>query len=180
MTYRLRRVGAAAAVVAWVLTLAGCASPAGTKEMVSDSAQVIRTHPHSVSIRTAGGRETDSMGTPQISDKALADALAESIATSQVFSKVVQGGAGDYVLSVFVVNLEQPMMGFSMTVNMEAGWSLTERQSNKVVWKDSIRSSYTAGVGEAFAAAARLRMATEGAARENIRAGIQELSKLSL
>lgn len=163
-----------------IALLGGCASPAGTKAMVSDSAHVVHKHPYSVSVRTAGGRETSSIGTTQISDEAFANALTESISATRVFSSVVQGNDADYLLSVAVVEVEQPMFGFDLRVNLEAGWSLTELKSGKVVWKNSIKSTYAAGVGDAFVAVERLRLATEGAARENIRQGLQELSQLSL
>lgn len=180
MRFNILRVGALIGILGAVIGLGGCASPAGTKEMVSDSAQVVTKHPYSVAVRTAGGRETDKMGASQISDQDFAEALRQSITTTKLFSKVVEGQDSDYLLSVFVANLEQPMMGFSMTVKMEAAWSLTEVKSGKVIWKDTINSTYTASASAAFAGVERLRIATEGAARENIKMGIEELSKLSL
>lgn len=180
MQRKLLRLYPLIATLGVVLALGGCASPAGTKEMVSDSAQVVKKHPYSVAVRTAGGRETDKMGASQISDQDFADALRQSITASKVFAKVVEGKDADYLLNVFVASLEQPMMGFSMTVKMEAAWSLTEVKSGKVIWKETLDSSYTASASAAFAGVERLRIATEGAARENIKLGIEALSKLSL
>ncbi len=50
----------------------------------------------------------------------------------------------------------------------------------KLVWSDTIKSSYTAKVGEAFVVVERLKKANEGAARVNIREGTKRLSALSL
>jgi hypothetical protein len=44
----------------------------------------------------------------------------------------------------------------------------------------ALKASYTATMGDAFIAATRLRLATEGAARENIRLGLKKLSQLKL
>ena len=49
-----------------------------------------------------------------------------------------------------------------------------------VVWQESIASEYTATPGDAFAAVKRLRLATEGAAKNNIAEGLSRISKLSL
>jgi len=44
----------------------------------------------------------------------------------------------------------------------------------------SIKSSNTATVSEEFSGASRLRLAVERAARENIRLGLNDISKLDL
>jgi len=55
-----------------------------------------------------------------------------------------------------------------MSVHMEAGWTLKRLADEKVVWRDSILSNYTAGTDDALGALDRLRVATEAAARRNI------------
>jgi len=55
-------------------------------------------------------------------------------------------------------------MGFSFTVNVEMGWTLTRADTGAIVWRESIKSAHTTGAGEAFAGVERLRLATEGAA----------------
>lgn len=108
------------------------------------------------------------------------EALAESIAKSQTFSRVVEGKGGDYLLTVSVFQVEQPAFGLSFTVNMEAGWTLQRVNNGTIVWQESIKSTHTATVGDAFAGAKRLRLATEGAARNNIAQGLAKISQLSL
>jgi hypothetical protein len=44
----------------------------------------------------------------------------------------------------------------------------------------SIKSSHTATMGQAFAGVTRLRLAVEGAARENIQLGLMAISRLQL
>ena len=60
------------------------------------------------------------------------------------------------------------MFGLTYTVKMEAGWTLQRADNSTVVWQESIKSEHTATFSDAFAAVTRLRLATEGAARDNI------------
>jgi hypothetical protein len=92
---------------------------------------------------------------------------------------VIQGGTGNYSLQVSLVSVDQPLIGFSLTVRISARWVLSDA-TGRVVFDDFIRSEHTATVKDAFAAVARLRLANEGAARENIRLGIERLSRVSL
>lgn len=98
---------------------------------------------------------------------------------SGLFSSAIKGDKGDYKLSVKILNVDQPLFGGSFTVNMSTHWQMTD-QHGRELFQDFVRSSFTATMGDAFAAATRLRLATEGAARENIKEGIQRLSTLQL
>jgi len=168
------------AVCACAVLLGGCATPTTHEGMVPTSLEVPKGHPQTVSVEVKGGKDTDPIGKPQISDAAFAQALVESITKSQVFSRVVQGPGGDYMLSVFLVSMEQPSFGLALTVRMEAGWTLKRTDTGTAVWQESIRSEYTAPGSEAFAAVVRLRLATEGAARNNISQGLAKISRLAL
>lgn len=160
--------------------LSGCASPAGKSEMISDRIQDIHGHKHTVNIGTQGGSETGAMDAPNISNNALAAAIEESIIKNGLFTKVVHSDDSDYFLNVTIVNMSKPMFGASMTVNMEAAWSLRINKSQQVVMRETIESSYTAGAFSAFAGVTRVRIAVEGAARENIHQGLMAISKLQL
>lgn len=160
--------------------LAGCATPSTYEGMVPTGFDTAKRHAQSVSVAVSGGRETGAMDKPQITDAALAQALTESIAKSQTFSRVVQGAGGDYLLTVAMTSLEQPSFGLSFTVKMEAGWTLRRAANGAVVWQQAIFSEYTATTSDAFAAVTRLRLATEGAARNNIAQGLARISRLNL
>jgi hypothetical protein len=139
-----------------------------------------KKHPQAVSVEVSGGQSTDSMGKPQISNEEFTRALVESIGSSQVFSKVIQGAGATYLLTVQMSSLEQPSFGLTFVVKMEAGWTLKRIDTGQIVWQESIRSESTATPGDAFAAVKRLHIATEGAARNNISAGLTKLSQLAL
>ncbi len=169
-----------AAALAATLMLGGCASPVTSTAMVPANVQVTKQHQASVSVSTGGGAETNPMWKSQISDADLKQALVDSIKQSKAFSSVVEGKGGKYNLNVSIFNLTQPSMGLSFTVSVEMGWTLTNAETNAVVWRESIKSEHTAGATDAFAGTTRLRMATEGAARNNVSMGLAKLSALSL
>ena len=173
--------GAARFVAPFVMALlVGCATakPARYEGMVASSYDIAHRSAASVSVRTFGGSETSAIGKSQISNADLAKALTEAINQSRVFSSVAPDG-GDYLLQVAIVVLEQPTFGKTFTVKMEAAWSLT-RSDGTVVWQEPVRSTHTVTVDEVVLGVERLRVATEGAARENIKIGLAKISRLNL
>ena len=166
-------------LASWAV-LSGCSTPATSKSMVVSTFSLQKVFPYSVSVNVLGGKETGAMDKSQISNEAFMQAIADSLYKSGLFSKIIHGKNADYLLNVMIFDLAQPSFGFSFTVKMEAVWSLAHADSKKVLMRESIRSSFTATMGEAFAGVTRLRIATEGAAQENIRLGIKKLSQLNL
>lgn len=163
-----------------VAVLAGCATATTYEGMVPTTIDIGRRHTGTVSLAVSGGRETDAMDKPQITDAAFTQALTEAISKSQMFSRVVRGAGGDYLLTVGITGLDQPSFGFSFTVKMEAGWTLRRVSTGAVVWQQAILSEHTATTSDAFAAVTRLRLATEGAARNNIAQALARISRLDL
>ena len=169
-----------AAALAIAATLTGCASPIQHANLIPATPAIQKQHATSVAVVAGGGGETTAAGKSNVSDVELQRAVAAAIAQSKVFSQVVEGKSGDYVLNVSVFNLVQPNMGFSFTVNVEMGWTLTRADTGAIVWRESIKSAHTTGAGEAFAGVERLRLATEGAIRANIQQGLEKLSRQNL
>lgn len=160
--------------------LTGCAAPATTSSMVMESVAVMQKHPFTVSVRTQGGYETGAMDVSSISNEDFAKAIEASILSSGLFTQIVPLNASDYTLNVAIVYLSKPLFGTDFTVDMEAAWSLVDTTKKTVVMRESIKSSYTATMGDAFVGATRFRLAVEGAARENICAGLLAIGKLKL
>jgi hypothetical protein len=178
--FSIRSASRLLALAACAAVLGGCASPATYEAMVPTTLTSVKKHPRTVSVDVSGGQETSGAGKPQISNDALRQALAEAITKSQAFTKVVEGKGGNYLLTVSIFNLQQPSFGASFNVKMEAGWTLRRADTGATVWQESIRSEHTATMGDAMAAVTRLRLATEGAARNNIANGLQRMSQLNL
>jgi hypothetical protein len=165
----------------WVcVAMAGCATQTKHEAMVATGFAVAKKSPQTVSVNVLGGKETEGIGKPQISDAEFTRALVDSINASKVFSTVVPGPAGNYLLTVQMFDLTQPTFGLTYVVKMEAGWTLKRADTGKAVWQESIASQHTATTADAFVAVERLRIATEGAARNNIAAGLAKISQLDL
>jgi len=178
---RQGRGRSAAFALVLALALGGCATPADRKAMTVDkTATVARQHPASVAVTVRGGAETSATTGSNVSDADLKAALEASITETRAFREVVQGRSGDYELTVSVTQLSKPMFGFSFTVEMEAGWTLTRVSDGRQVWRKAITSTHTVSANAAFAGATRLRMAVEGAAKANISQGLAEIGGLAL
>ncbi len=163
------------------LFLGGCATPAQSNAMVPTSLGPVTKHPESLSVSVTGGSETSAAGASQISSADFAAALSQSIQQSGLFAKIIPAGqSGDYQLQVAIVRLQQPMFGFSMTATIETSWTLTRLSDHAAIWRKAITTSHTAKAGEAFAGVTRLRLATEGAARDNIQDAITQMSVVAL
>jgi len=117
-------------------------------------------------------------GTPRsevlanVTNEDFKEALETSLVKSGLFKNT---GSGGYRIEAFITSIKQPMVGISMTVGMEVSYAL--KKGGSTVWTKSIKSSYTAPMGEAFVGAVRVRKATEGAARENISELIRTLDQ---
>lgn len=179
MNALMQRISLAAMACA-VLHLAGCASPASHEAMTPQSIAVAKKHPYSVSVETRGGSETGAMDSSNISDADLKTALENAIVKSSVFKNVVQGKNGDYELTVRVTEMSKPVFGLTFTVNLETAWSLVKRSDQSVAMRQVIKSSHTATFSDAAVAVTRLRLAVEGAARDNIAQGLKAISELNL
>jgi hypothetical protein len=169
-----------AGLLAIGLILSGCASAAKSSGMKVTGLSLGRKVNKSVAVQTSGGQATKAAGLPQVADKDLGQAIIESLQASGLFSAVVSVDQADYVLNVTFVKLNQPVFGFTMSVDVEILWSLTPKGQSKTCWEKPITTTATKGMGDAFSGAARVRITTEAAVQENIRQALTELSKADL
>jgi hypothetical protein len=176
---KLRSTCAAAAVMVLTVGLTGCATGAKPDAMVVEKVAIAHQSSSNITVVVGGGKATSSMGASQISDTDFAQALSDSIAKSGLFKEVLASG-GRYKLNAFIGKVDQPMMGFSMTVKMEVSYTLVDTQSGKTVWSKNVASEYTAKASAAFAGVKRLELANEGAAKANIEQTITEISAVGL
>jgi hypothetical protein len=78
------------------------------------------------------------------------------------------------------VKLEQPLVGYDMTVTATVSYELKDLQSGKVLWSDTVVTPHTATVSDAFVGITRLRLANEGAVRKNIATLLQRIAGAKL
>ncbi|HEY5896641.1 MAG TPA: hypothetical protein VIV54_03695 [Burkholderiales bacterium] len=179
--HKLLSCGCTCLALAALAVLSGCATPANQEAMmVSVSPNVALSIPQElrgqVEVKdVVGGRETNPMLNSNISSSAFDAALRGSLRNAGLAAASPQ--AGRYLLSATIGNVQQPFLGFDMTVTMTVDYDLIERISNKTAWKTTVTRPYTAKAGDSFLGVERLRLANEGAARTNIEAFIEELTK---
>ena len=171
---------AALLLLLWTSLLGGCATPAVSKAMIPETASIEKTHPYSVNVEVTGGRATEPTGSPQIANEAFDEAITETLINAKTFAKVQNDKAGNYELSVIIFNVQQPSSGATASVTMETGWTLTNRLTGKIVWQQALRSTYTASSDSDITFVGRLKKATEGAAKDNIKQGVTEIARLDL
>lgn len=158
----------------------GCAAPTKPTAMVPAEYVPGKVQPYSVSVNVAGGQDTSALGKSNVADADLKTAIEETILKTKAFKQLVKVGGADYELSSSIMTVNQPSMGFSFTVKTDLAWKLRKVDGDKIVWRKVIQSEHTTGAGEAFAGVTRLRMATEGAIRNNIELALKDIATLEL
>jgi hypothetical protein len=78
------------------------------------------------------------------------------------------GDNARFHLEAHLVEVDQPMVGFSFTVKTRASYVLTENKTGKVFYNDTITMPCTVTMSEALVGEVRLRKATSCAVGENI------------
>lgn len=149
-----------------LVALVGCAEPARQGEMVP---QGISKVPASsslsnriASVTATGGEKTNPLWTSEISSEEFRSAVEQSLQAAGMFS-----AGGDLRLETFLLEVDQPLMGFDLTVMVNARYRIVDGRG-RVRFDRTIKSSYVATFSDAFMGSERLKLANEGAARENI------------
>lgn len=124
--------------------------------------------------RPARAAESES---PHLTSPELRSSLQSSIEGTGFFRRQVQKDGADFELIVRQVRLDKPQHGLSMTVELEAAWSLVRVQDRKTVFQRPIVSSFTTSTSDSLTASTRLQMAVTGAVQENVSAGLRALNE---
>lgn len=170
--------------LAFVILIAGCASPARVDQMTA-SGGLSRTVPKdsplkgSIGIKdVTGGRETNPMWVSSVSSADFERALEDSLRSAGLLNPVRSSGRLQLIADL--VRLDQPMFGFDMTVTATVRYSIVERSTGKEIFSRLIPTPFTATMSDAFVGTTRLKLANEGTIKKNIEALIDELVKLQI
>ncbi|MGH0029112.1 MAG: hypothetical protein ACQGVC_04945 [Myxococcota bacterium] len=163
-----QRARVAGAALLWIALATGCSSIPKAAAMQARDVSVERSHPWRVGVRASGGQDFEF----RISDAAFEQALRDSLVASGVFQGLVALDSGDYRLDV-VLGDGVGVEGRELTVL----WSLSRVADRTTVWQEPVTSR---GRSHHFVGGVRGRRSLEYAARENIRLGIQALSRIEL
>ena len=166
-----------------LLLVQGCAA-IKPEAMVPPTFALVNRHTGSVSVTVPQETKNPIFGeghwTSEITAGTFAESLNRALKGSGLFSNVAREQEADYNLNVSFVGCTEPNMALNMTVSLVTKWILTRRATGEDLFRENIATTYTAKLGRAFAGGTRLRLANEGAGRENIQEGIQRLSGLKL
>jgi hypothetical protein len=173
--FKVGKVASFAMIIGSASLLGACASGAKTGAMFAPVSAETIIEPDSMlrdAITTTGvqgGKKTNPLWASKVSNEEFLAALQQSLKAHTMLATSV----GKYELSAQLVQLKQPIVGFSMTVTARVKYMLKEKASGKILFDREITSPYTAKMGDAFYGPERLRLANEGA----IKASITDLIK---
>lgn len=170
-----------ASVFAIVLT--GCASSAKIEGMTvsENQAQTLQfdkpLHDNLLLSEVNGGEATNPLWTSEIDGPAFQAALQQSLDKAGLLST---SSEAPFSLRANLLQVDQPLFGLNFEVTTEVEYTLVDNASGKVLFREKVRTPFTAGVGDSFMAVKRLRLANEGSAKENIAALLKRLSAVNI
>lgn len=161
--------------------LVGCAAPANYSQMTVGINEFNRTFPkpnpkmaNNVALQQlTGGKQTNPLWTSQVDNEGFSKALGDSLANAGYLS--VNQTPARFQLTVAFKELKQPFAGLDLKVICKAHYSLYDTKNQKLVFDKTLTTPYTATFSSALLAGERLKLANEGAVKENIKHFLQEI-----
>lgn len=159
--------------------LVGCASPAQVDRMTARHIATARTAANteiknSIFLKNiSGGSETNPLWMSKVSDADFKLALEKSLKDALLLSSTVDDSK--YLLEVKLISLDQPFLGLDLKVTATAEYTLKAKPTGQIVYSKTFTTPFTATFSDAVMAIQRLRIANEGAIRNNIEQVINDL-----
>lgn len=177
------------AVSAW--GLAGCGTPTQSLTLSPGTAETLQMRnwlPPALRFNVEldaikGGEETSFWWGSKLSGLTLEQTLEDTLRTVGMLPPAPGAPPAQYQLRVEIVNLDQPLIGTpSATVTATIQYTLVDKARDaKPIYRRAVRTAHTAGMGDAFfSQPERMRLANEGAVRENILVALRDMVALPL
>lgn len=128
--------------------------------------------------KVAGGKETNPLWASQVSNEAFQSALESSMNINDLLAE--NENEAKFDLYTTLQKLDQPLFGLDLTVTSEVNYRVTDKKSKDTIMDENISASYTATFSDSMIGIQRLRLANEGAVRENIRLFIVRLLEIQI
>ena len=165
-----------------IALLGGCAAGARVEnmEVAGQPAQRIAPTPlrQQLTVReVGGGSETSPLRKSNVGSPEFEQALKNSLRATGLLA---EGPAAFYMLSAQLDDLDQPLIGLSMTVTAKVSYTVAEKASGKILWQQTLTTPYTAAFTDSLLGIERLRLANEGAIRTNLGQLIDALFRLDI
>jgi hypothetical protein len=124
-----------------------------------------------------GGSEATKLWVSNVSNENFRTALQQSLQReAMAAANGMANSAGRYRLNAELIELDQPLAGFNFTVTARVHYRLVPVDDPQTPRFDQVvETPYTTKFGENVLSAERLRIATEGAVRENIGVVVHQL-----
>jgi hypothetical protein len=164
-------------LLAALLAASGCASEARIGAMtVPESPDTIigKSSPLYSAIEVGavtGGSATNPLWQSTVTNDNFRAALEQSLALHAMKAP----DRGRYLINAELVSLDRPFAAFDMTVTAKVHYTVLAAASRTVRLDTIMETPFTADFSDAFLGVERLRIANEGAMRENIDAIIKRL-----
>jgi hypothetical protein len=163
-----------------VLPLLGCAAGASSVAMTvgpgASDISVSSQHKGTIWVEeVSGGKETSPMWISNVSNGEFRSALEGSLRNQEYLATSAQDAK--YRVKAELVELDQPLVGFNLTVKATVSYVITQAQNAQAISK-RIAASASATMSDAFVAATRLRIANERAIQANIKEFLREVPSL--
>ncbi len=132
-------------------------------------------------FESAGTEALIASGIFSVNQSTSPDEVMPMIRSKAVLPRTVETDNVAYLLDIRIIKVDSPSFGVHMTVGMHTVWVLYHLPDKVELMHEKVFSTYTGGIFEGgIHGANRVRVAVEGAERENIRIGMTRLAALDL
>jgi len=173
----IRNILACGLIMGVLVVASGCAKPARPAMMaVKPISTISQSSPLYMGValsKVRGGEETNPALTSKVGNMELRPAIEASLQQNNLLNPT--GKAARFRLEVFLLELKQPMVGFTIHVESFIRYRLIRTADDHVVFDDIISAPATATMDDAFYGPERLQIANERSVHNNIRQFIERL-----
>ncbi|CAM4418058.1 MAG: hypothetical protein LEGION0403_FIIPPAGN_02124 [Legionella sp.] len=165
------------AIFACCVVLSSCGINATTDSMTYSHSYthkpVNKNFIHGITVsEVKGGHTINPLLASEISNENFKAALEKSLQHAQLSHGIKPG---TYSLKATIVRFERPVIGLDFKSTLIVNYKLFAAKEPKPIFDKTIKSSYVAKMSDSLIGVTRLKMANEGAARENIKLLIKDL-----
>ena len=173
---RFARVASALTAVAMLGGLAaGCASAARSTALVSEVTDATLVKEDSPLYRNVtvtevkGGEQTTLISKSKLSDTAFENALETSLDVIGALDRSLLTDQGPIGIQVEILKVDQPNLQISFTTTARIKYTVLAAKTGNRLFQRTISSKSRVRFKDSIVREERIRLATEGAARENLK-----------
>lgn len=166
------RPAAGAALALALIAVAGCSSETRSTAIVAPATSSTLVDSNSPLFQSVvvgevnGGEETTlTTLTSKVSNASFREALTTSLRLNGMLSPQPES---DFIVDATIVSIEQPTLQLNFTTTATVSYLVRARKTNKALYENTLTTTSEAKFTDSIVRQERIRLATEGAMRENI------------